>query len=47
MAEGKTKNLLIVKLVKLYWSTKTYNVSLLVATYSCKIKKKTFLILHE
>ena len=29
MAEGKTKNLLVVK---------TYNVLLLTATYSCKIK---------
>ena len=35
MAEGKTKNLLI---MKLYYSTKIYNVSLLPATYSCKIK---------
>ena len=35
MGEGKTKNLLI---VKLYQSTKTYNVSLLTATYLCKIK---------
>ena len=35
MGEDKTKNALI---VKLYQSTKIYNVSLLTATYSCKIK---------
>ena len=35
MADGKTKNL---QIVILYWSTKIYNVLLLSATYSCKIK---------
>ena len=35
MGEGKTKSLLI---VKLNWSSKIYNVSLLTATYSCKFK---------
>ena len=35
LAESKTKNLLT---VKLYENTKTYNVSLLNSTFSCKTK---------